>query len=323
MACWLRRSMTGADFLAVMRGHSSRKRRGPSREEYQPAGPGASRPGGSGPDRITLLTRARLKPPTGRTDLDPRRASPQPAGGGLRHPPEPPGRDHRAVGVREEQPGLRHPLRRRPEALRREPLRLRPPVPGPDGEAGRGVRHRAQPRHRHRAADDGQPSALHGGHRHRDLRPSPRPLCRPGPPSLPEVRAARGLPDHRADRGKTLAIARGQHGLGAGAGRPRSQGGFPQGARCAGRRGVPARPRGRASGQPRGAHRPRSPPQPPGRGPRRPPRLETGGGEAAHLRPGQGAAPGRRRGDDRGRRKRRGSTAGGWPAPVATSRSPS
>src|SRR4029434_11225931 len=44
-------------------GPSSRGRRGRSREEYQPAWPGASRPGGAGPDRITLLTRARLKPP--------------------------------------------------------------------------------------------------------------------------------------------------------------------------------------------------------------------------------------------------------------------
>ena len=91
-----------------------------------------------------------------RADRDPGGPGPQPEGRGLRPAPQPPGRDHRPLRVRQEQPRLRHPLRGGPAPLRGEPLRLRPPVPRADGEAGRGVRDRPLPRHRHRAAHDGR-----------------------------------------------------------------------------------------------------------------------------------------------------------------------
>ena len=45
--------------------------------------------------------------------------------------------DHRPLRLGQEQPRLRHDLRRGPAPLRREPVGVRPPVPGPDGEAGR------------------------------------------------------------------------------------------------------------------------------------------------------------------------------------------
>ena len=66
-----------------------------------------------------------------------RRARTQPQEHHRRAAARPAGRHHRPVRLRQEQPCLRHDLRRGPAPLRREPVRLRPPVPGPDGEAGR------------------------------------------------------------------------------------------------------------------------------------------------------------------------------------------
>ena len=60
------------------------------------------------------------------------------------------GGHHRPVRLGQVQPGLRHHLRRGPAPLRGVPLRLRPPVPGPDGEARRGLHRRPVPGHLHR-----------------------------------------------------------------------------------------------------------------------------------------------------------------------------
>jgi len=54
MACWLRLSTAGAGFLALMAGHSSRKRLGQSREEYQGAQRGASPRRSLAPDRMAV-----------------------------------------------------------------------------------------------------------------------------------------------------------------------------------------------------------------------------------------------------------------------------
>src|SRR4029453_9695485 len=108
MACWLRRSTTGAGFLAVMGGPLLSKAAG-GEARRKPRGGGGGRAAGLKKDPFK---KGPVEPTEGRADLDPRRASPQPAGGGLRHPPEPPGGDYGAVGVRKEQPGLRPPLRR-------------------------------------------------------------------------------------------------------------------------------------------------------------------------------------------------------------------
>ena len=52
-------------------------------------------------------------------------------------PARPARRHHRPLRLRQVVAGLRHHLRRGPASLRRVALRLRPPVPRPDGEAGR------------------------------------------------------------------------------------------------------------------------------------------------------------------------------------------
>ena len=83
----------------------------------------------------------------------------------LRPAPEPAGRDHRAFRIGQEQPGLRHAVRRGPAALRGEPLRLRAPVPGPDGEARRRVRHPDSARPSPSSSGPtAQPPALDRGH---------------------------------------------------------------------------------------------------------------------------------------------------------------
>ena len=104
-------------------------------------------------------------------------------------PPGPAGGDHRAVRVGQVLPGLRHHLCRGPATLRRVPVRLRPAVPGRDGEAGRG-RHRGPlARDLHRAEDHGAEPPLHGGHGHGDLRLPAPPLGPGGHAPLRRVRA--------------------------------------------------------------------------------------------------------------------------------------
>ena len=60
---------------------------------------------------------------------------------------------HRAVGVGQELAGLRHHLCRGPAALCGEPVGLRAPVPGADGQAGRGPDRGPVAGHLHRAED--------------------------------------------------------------------------------------------------------------------------------------------------------------------------
>ena len=71
---------------------------------------------------------------------------------------------HRRLGLGQELAGLRHALRRGAAAVRREPLELRPPVPGPDAQArGRPDRRAVAPRSRSSrrpaGATRGRPSA--------------------------------------------------------------------------------------------------------------------------------------------------------------------
>ena len=94
----------------------------------------------------------------------PRRERAQPQG--HRRPSAAPCADlrHRPQRLRQVEPRLRHHLRRGPAALRREPLRLRPPVPADDGEAGRRLDRRPLARRsrstrRPRAATRARPSA--------------------------------------------------------------------------------------------------------------------------------------------------------------------
>ena len=71
-------------------------------------------------------------------------------------------------GQRQEQPRLRHHLCRGPAAVRREPERVRAPVPGPDGEAGR------RPDRRPVARDLHRPEGRLAGTRGPRSAPSPR-----------------------------------------------------------------------------------------------------------------------------------------------------
>ena len=107
-------------------------------------------------------------------------------------------------GSGQEQPGLRHHLRRRPAPLCRVTLRLRPPVPGPDGEARRRPDRRAQPGHLHRPEGRRPQPALHRRHRDRGLR-LPAPALRPHrPAALPQLRRSRS-PSRRRRRSSTTS----------------------------------------------------------------------------------------------------------------------
>ena len=95
-------------------------------------------------------------------------------------------------GSRQVQPRLRHDLRRGPAPLRREPERLRPPVPRPDGEAGRRPDRRPVAGHLDRPEGRVAQPAVDGRHGHRDLRPPPAAVRPDRHPALPQ------RPRHRA-----------------------------------------------------------------------------------------------------------------------------
>ena len=75
-------------------------------------------------------------------------------------------------------PGLRHHLRRGPAPLRRVAQRLRPPVPGPDGQARRRLHRGAVAGHLDRPEVGLPQPPLHRRHHHRGLR-LPAPALRP------------------------------------------------------------------------------------------------------------------------------------------------
>ncbi len=104
-----------------------------------------------------------------------------------RVPARPARRHHRPVADRgKSQPRLRHDLRRGPAALRREPERLRPPVPRPDGEAGRRPDRRPVAGHLDRPEGRVAQPALDGRDGHRDLRPPAAAVRADRHPALPQ-----------------------------------------------------------------------------------------------------------------------------------------
>ncbi len=183
-----------------------------------------------------------------RADPHPGRPGPQPEGAGLRPAPQPAGRDHRPLRIGQEQPRLRHALRRGPAPLRREPVALGAAVPGADGAAGGRIDQWAVAGDRDRAADDGCAPALHGRHRQRGLRPPARAVRDARPSALPALRRADRGAERRGDGPAAAAPGerRGRRDRGAGGARP--QGRLPQGA---GRRARP-RPAAGAGGRPGG-----------------------------------------------------------------------
>ena len=146
-----------------------------------------------------------------------RRARTQPEEHRCGNPPRQAGGHHRAVRLRQIQPGVRHHLRRRPAALCRIALGLRPPVPGADGKTGRGPDRGPEPRDLDRSARGEPESALDGRHHHRDLRlPAPA-LCPHRRAPLPQLRPRDQRADGRADRGQHPGVSRGQPAAAPGA----------------------------------------------------------------------------------------------------------
>ena len=256
---------------------------------------------------------------SGRTTGSPRcpRAQPQgclagPAQG--RHD-----RLHRAVRLRQVQPGVRHDLRRRAAPVRRVAVGLRQAVPRPDGQARRRLHRRAVPGRLDRPEGRQPQPALDGRHGHRGLRLPAAAVRQDRQAALPGLRPADRQADAAADRGPGAGVRRGHQVPGARAGHPRPQGrvhraaprAADQGllARQGGRRDDQARRRDQRGGQASGAEEVREAHD---RGDRRPAVGEGVGAAAADRLGGDGARPVRRR---RGARLRR--PAGGRPQPGA------
>ena len=164
---------------------------------------------------------------------------------------------HRPVRVGQVVVGVRHDLRRGPAPLRRVAERVRPPVPGADGQAGRGLDRGALAGHLDRPEDHVAQPTVDGRHGHGDLRlPAPAvgadrqaALLQLRPPDRRAVGGADHRPDHGHGRGHPL------HGHGADRARP--QGRVRQAAAGAALRGLHAREGGRGAAPARGRDRAR------------------------------------------------------------------
>ncbi|CAA9491002.1 MAG: Excinuclease ABC subunit A, partial [uncultured Solirubrobacteraceae bacterium] len=188
---------------------------------------------------------------------------------------------------------VRHDLRGGAAALRRVAERLRAPVPGADGQAGRRLDRGALPGDLDRPEDDLAQPALHGRHGHGDLRLPAPPVVADRAAALLQLRARDRRPvggaDHRPDHG-----VRGRDAVhGPRADRARAQGRVRQAVRGAARRGLHAREGRRRAAAPRGGHRPRQEVQAR--------HLRRGGPPRHAARPPQ--APRRLRGDRGGARR--------------------
>ncbi len=233
--------------------------------------------------------------------------------------------DHRAVRLRQVEPGLRHDLRRGAAPLRRVALRLRAAVPADDGEARRRLDRRPLAGHLHRPEDDVAQPALDRRHGDGDLRlPAPALRAR-RPAALPGLRPPDRRPVAGVDRRPGAAAARGDEVHGQRAGRARPQGRVQGRARGAARRRLHARQGGRRAAAARGGDRPRQEAQAHDRGGGRPAGDEGRPPPAAGAVDRDGGRARRRAGRDRRPRHgtRRCSSARTSPAPSTASRSPS
>ena len=95
---------------------------------------------------------------------------------------------HRRQRLGQVEPGLRHDLRRRPAALCRVAVGLRPPVPGADGEARRRPDRGHLPGHRDSPEEQHPQSPIDGGHHHRNPRLHAPALGARRPHVLPQLR---------------------------------------------------------------------------------------------------------------------------------------
>ena len=238
----------------------------------------------------------------------PRRPGAQPQGHHGPAPAERPHLHHRALGLRQVEPCLRHDLRRGPAPLRRVAERVRAPVPPDDGEARRRLDRRAQPGDLDRPEDDLAEPALDGRHGHRDLRLPAAPLRARRAAALPGLRPADLGPVDRLDRRADPRAADGHALHGQRAGRARPQGRVPRALRGAAQRGLLARQGRRRAAPARGAAGARQEVQAHDRGRRRPARDEGGPAHAAHAVGRDRAAARRGARRRRPRRHRRGAS---------------
>ena len=128
---------------------------------------------------------------------------------------------HSAAGIdrflrpqrqRQEQPGARHPLRRRATPLHRELLRLHAAVLAAAGEAGSRTDRRHSARHR-RDRQEHQPiEPIDGRHRHRNERLSAAVVCEDRPYVLPAMRPRSALRES-AERGRDARRSAAAHAL--------------------------------------------------------------------------------------------------------------
>ena len=152
---------------------------------------------------------------------------------------------HRPLRFRQVLPRLRHHLRRRPAPLRRIPLRLRPPVPRPDGEARRRLHRRPLPGRLHRAEVHQPQPPLHRRHHHRDLRlPAPA-LRRVGRRTAPNAASPIARQTAAADRRPAPRTPREDPLPGPRPRRPRTQGRIRRPLQGTRRQGLLPRPRRR------------------------------------------------------------------------------
>ena len=146
------------------------------------------------------------------------------------------GRHHRPVGVGQVLAGLRHDLRGGTAPVRRVAVRLRPAVPGPDGQARRRLDRGPLAGHLDRPEDDLAQPALHGGHGDRDLRLPATAVVARRSAALPDLRPPDRGPVGRADHRPGDGARRRNPLHGAGPGGARAQGRVRQAARGPARR---------------------------------------------------------------------------------------
>jgi hypothetical protein len=234
-----------------------------------------------------------------------RGARAQPEGRHARHAEGRARGHHGPLGLGQVVACVRHDLRRGAAALCRVAERVRAPVPGPDGQARRGFNRGVVAGDLDRPEDDVAQPAVHGRHRHRDLRlPAPA-VGTHRPSALPHLRQA----DRRAvDRAghRPGDGAGGGHALhGARADRARAQGRVRQGLRRAARRGLRAREGRRRAADARGRDRARQEVQARHLGGRRPARDAHGRAQAPGRLDRDGGRAGGRHGRDRNGAARR------------------
>ena len=183
----------------------------------------------------------------------PRRAGAQPQGHHRPASAECSHLHHGVVRIGQVQPCLRHDLRRGAAPLRREPERVRAPVPADDGKAGRRLDRRPQSCDLDRPEDDVAEPEVDRRDGHRDLRLPAAALCARRASALPDLRPADLGPVGGVDRRADPRVPRRNALHGERSGRARPQGRVPRPVREPPQRGLLADQGRRRAASARGA----------------------------------------------------------------------